>query len=156
MSCRQTFRQSIYIAASIAVVDRCITDPDLMHRWLNPALRCEPVGKWSTHVGSRSRFVVQVPLLQPSLDNLVTERQLGLVVWSFTGFFRGSDRWECQPEGTGTRLLNWFEFEIPNPLVRFGFNLAATLTRQDMQAQLQRLKQIAEELVAAPAHASSR
>ncbi len=158
MTDRQTFQQSIYIAAPIAVVDRCITDQTLMHRWLNPALRCEPIGKWSTDLGSRSRFVVQIPLLQPTLNNLVSERRLGLVVWSFSGFFRGSDRWECQPERTGTRLLNWFEFEIPNPLIRFGFNtFAVSLTRQDMQAQLQRLKQIAEELAAAAEpHVSSR
>lgn len=145
MSLRQTFRQSIYIAASIAVVDRCITDRALMHRWLNPMLRCEPVGQWSTEVGSCSRFVLQIPLLQPALINVITERRLGLVVWNFEGFFRGSDRWECQPEGVGTRLLNWFEFEIPHPLVRFGFNtFAADLTRSDMQAQLHRLKRIAE------------
>jgi len=148
----QTFRQSIYIAAPISIVDRCITDRALMHRWLNPMLRCEPVGHWSTEVGSRSRFVVQIPLLQPTLRNVITERQLGLVVWSFAGFFRGSDRWECQLEGRGTRLLNWFEFEIPHPIIRLGFHtFAAAFTRKDVQAQLQRLKQIAEDLHTATA-----
>lgn len=101
--------------------------------------------------------MVQFPLFQPTLNNLVTERQLGLVVWSFTGFFVGSDRWEYQQEGAGTRLLNWFEFEIPNPLLQFGFNLvAASLTRHDMQGQLQRLKQIAEELTGTHTSAASQ
>jgi len=152
MSLRQTFCQSIYIAAPISIVDRCITDRALMHRWLNPMLRCEPVGRWSTEIGSRSRFVVQIPLLQPTLRNVITERKPGLVVWSFDGFFRGCDRWECQPEGAGTRLLNWFEFEIPNPIIRFGFHtFAADLTRSDLQAQLHRLKQIAEKFHTATA-----
>lgn len=128
-----------------------------MHRWLNPALRCEPVGSWSSDVGSQSRFVVQIPLLQPTLNSTVTERRPGLVVWSFEGFFTGRDRWECRPEGNGTRLLNRFEFKIPNDLVRFGFEtFAANWTRRDMQAQLLRLKQVAQQLAASLDYAPTR
>lgn len=147
MSNPQVFEQSIQINASATVVERCITDLTLMHRWLNPMLRCKPVGEWSTKVGSRSRFAIQIPLLQPTLNSVVVEREPGLVVWEFKGFFRGRDRWECQPTDKGTRLLNRFEFEIPNPLVSWGFNsFAAKWTRDDMQAQLRRLKRVAEEV----------
>ncbi len=146
MSNAQVFEQSIQINASATVVERCITDLSLMHRWLNPALRCEPVGEWSTDVGSCSRFVVQIPLLQPTLKNIVVEREPGLVVWEFQGFFQGRDRWECEPAQQGTRLLNRFEFEIPNPLISWGFNtFAASWTQNDMKAQLRRLKRVAEE-----------
>ena len=141
----QIFEQSIQINASATIVERCFTDQVLMHRWLNPALRCEPIGKWSTELGSLSRFVIQVPLLQPALRSVVAEREPGLVVWEFQGFFKGRDRWECHPEGKGTRLVNRFEFEIPNPIVQFGFNtFAAQWTRTDMAAQLRRLKRVAE------------
>ena len=147
MSNTQVFEQSIQIKASATIVERCITDQTLMHRWLNPILRCEPVGEWSTEVGSRSRFVIQIPVLQPTLKSVVVEREPGLVVWEFQGFFRGRDRWECQPTDKGTRLLNRFEFEVPNPLVSWGFNtFAANWTKSDMQAQLRRLKQVAEEV----------
>ena len=143
----QTFEQSIQINATATVVERCITDRALMHRWLNPVLRCEPVGDWSTDVGSRSRFVVQIPVIKPTLDSKVVERQPGLVVWEFEGFFRGRDRWECQPVYQGTCLLNRFEFEIPNPLVSWGFKtFAQAWTKEDMQAQLRRLKRVAEEI----------
>lgn len=139
--------QSININASTAVVDRCITDRALMHRWLNPLLRCEPVDNWSTDVGSRSRFVIQIPLLKPTLNNVVIARSPGLIVWEFQGFFQGRDRWECQTINQGTHLINHFEFEIPNPVVRWGFNtFAFALTRKDMQAQLHRLKRLAEEI----------
>lgn len=139
--------QSIQIHASAIAVEKCITDRALMHRWLNPALRCDPVGEWSTDVGGKSRFVIQVPLLQPTQRSVVVEREPGLVVWEFNGFFKGRDRWECQPNPKGTKLLNRFEFDIPNPLVRYGFNtLALRWTRQDMQAQLRRLKRVAEEV----------
>ncbi len=142
----QVFEQSIQINASATAVEQCFTDLELMHRWLNPALRCDPVGEWSTHIGSRSRFIIQVPLLYPSLSSTVIEREPGLVVWEFKGFFWGRDRWECQPTERGTTLLNRFEFDIPNPIVRYGFNqFAANWTKQDMQAQLRRLKRVAEE-----------
>ena len=145
----RAFEQSIQINATASVVERCITDLTLMHRWLNPALCCEPVGEvWSTDVGSQSRFIIQVPLLQPSLYSVVVEREPGLVVWEFQGFFQGRDRWECQPIPQGTLLVNRFEFNIPNPLVSWGFNnFAASWTQKDMQAQLRRLKQVAESLV---------
>lgn len=147
MADKQSFEQSVLINASATVVERCLTDRILMHRWLNPALRCEPVGDWSTDLGGESRFVIQVPLLQPALKSVVVEREPGLIVWEFTGFFKGRDRWECNPESKGTRLLNRFEFEIPNPIVRFGFNtFAVGWTKDDMQAQLKRLKRVAEEV----------
>jgi hypothetical protein len=141
----QVFEQSIQIDASATAVERCFTDLELMHRWLNPALRCEPVGEWGTEKGDRSRFVILVPFLQPTLNSVVVEREPGLVVWEFQGFFKGRDRWECQPSSHGTTLLNRFEFEIPNPLVSFGFStFAASWTQRDMKAQLRRLKRVAE------------
>lgn len=141
------FEQSIQIPAPPERVDRCVTEPDLMRQWLNPMLKCESIGSWSVAEGSRFRFIVQIPWLKPTLDCVVTERRQGLVVWSFTGFFTGSDRWECRSEGKGTLLVNRFTFQIPNPLISLGFNLtAAALTRQDMQKQLQRLRKVATTL----------
>ncbi|NEO12850.1 MULTISPECIES: SRPBCC family protein [Moorena] len=143
----QFFEQSIKINASATIVERCITDQSLMHRWLNPILRCESVGQWSTDVGSRSRFIINIPWLQPTLKSVVIDRKPGLVVWQFQGFFKGRDRWECQPAEQGTRLVNRFEFEIPNPIVSWGFNsFAAQWTQNDMKAQLRRLKLVAEEI----------
>lgn len=139
------FEQSIEINASAITVERCFTDLDLMHQWLNPLLRCEPIGDWSTELGGRSRFVINVPLLQPTLKSVVVERSPGLVIWQFTGFFTGRDRWECHPLPQGTYLLNRFEFTIPNPIVSWGFQVfAAKLTSDDMRSQLRRLKQVAE------------
>jgi len=145
---QQMFEQEIQIRASATSVERCFTDLDLLHRWLNPSLRCEPVGEtWTTSLGGRCRFVLQVPLLRPSLRCTVIERLPGTIVWEFDGFFRGRDRWECEPNATGTRLLNRFEFSVPNPVIAWGFNtFAARWTRTDMEAQLRRLKRVAEEV----------
>ena len=115
------------------------------------ALVWVPGGGWQSREGSEFDIRLQVPLLKPTLRAVGVERQPGLVVWAFDGFFRGRDRWEAQPEVGGntpcTTLLNRFEFTIPNPLVSFGFQqFAAGWTKRDMQAQLQRLKQVAERL----------
>lgn len=169
----QVFEQSITIRATATRVEQCFTDRDLMHRWLNPALRCDPVGEWNTDLGGQTRFVIQVPWLEPTLESTVVERRPGLVVWEFSGFFSGRDRWECQPveetEAIGgvntkganipdpttanprppvlTRLLNRFEFTPSNPIVAFGFQtFAARWTQRDMEAQLRRLKRVAETL----------
>jgi hypothetical protein len=147
MSSRQVFEQSIQINASATAVELCLTDLELMHRWLNPMLRCEPIGKWSTNIGSLSRFKIKIPLVQPTLRSSVIKREPGLIVWQFDGFFQGRDRWECQPSVRGTNLVNRFEFEIPNPIVSWGFqNFAANWTKDDMKAQLRRLKRVAEEV----------
>jgi hypothetical protein len=147
MPLAQVFEQSILINASATIVERCFTDLEFMHRWLNPALRCESVGPWNTNLGGRSRFIIKIPILEPTLKSIVVEREPGLIVWEFDGFFQGHDRWECQPTAQGTQLVNRFEFIIPNPLVSWGFSLIASRwTKQDMQAQLKRLKQVAEEI----------
>ncbi|MGD1907514.1 MAG: SRPBCC family protein [Leptolyngbyaceae cyanobacterium] len=140
------FEQAVTIAARATTVERCITNRQLMHQWLNPALRCEPFdATWDTDLGGKSRFILNVPLATPTLISTVIERQPGLIVWGFDGFFKGQDRWDCQPIQSGTELVNRFEFTIPNPLIALGFDLvAARWTKQDMEAQLQRLKQVAE------------
>ena len=143
----QVFEQSIRIKASSVVTEECLTNLELMHRWLNPLLECRPIGTWSTQKGSLSRFTIKLPLLQPSLRSVVAQREPGLIVWEFDGFFKGRDRWECYPTKDGTYLLNRFEFEIPNPVISWGFNnFAINLTKKDMQAQLRRLKRVAEEV----------
>jgi hypothetical protein len=144
---KTVFEQSIHINASATIVERCVTELELMHRWLNPALRCEPVGEWSTKIGSRSRFIIKIPVIEPTLKSVVVEREPGLVVWEFDGFFKGRDRWECQPNPQGTKLINCFQFQIPNAIVSWGFNrFAANWTKNDMKAQLKRLKRVAEEV----------
>ncbi len=148
---KNNFENTILIRATATTVERCFTEQALMRRWLNPALVCEPVGDWSTAVGRQMCFRLRVPFLRPTLLSTVLEREPGLVVWGFDGFFEGRDRWQCDPQtdatGPMTRLLNRFEFEIPNPVVQFGFKtFASTWTQADMAAQLRRLKQVAERL----------
>jgi len=141
------FEQIIEINASATTVEKCFTDLAIMHRWLNPLLSCQAIGNWSTEIGGKSRFIINIPFLQPTLKSVVIQREPGLIIWGFDGFFKGCDRWECQPTEGGTLLINRFEFEIPNPFVSWGFQFfASQWTSRDMQAQLRRLKRVAEEI----------
>jgi hypothetical protein len=149
MPTSQCFEQSIAIRTNSTTVERCFTDLALMNSWLNPILRCEALENlpWSTNLGAKSHFAIQIPVFKPVLMSTIVEREPGLVVWEFDGFFYGRDRWEVQPQDTGSLLINRFEFTIPNPIVAFGFNtFAANWTKADMAAQLERLKQVAERL----------
>lgn len=147
MTRERVFEQSITIAATAAAVEQCLTDQTLMHQWLHPALRCEPIGPWNANLGGRSRFLLNLPLWQPSLVSTVVERTPGLIVWEFEGFFEGRDRWAWQSLSDHVQLVNQFMFAIPNPVVAWGFDLvAAQWTQSDMQAQLRRIKQLAEGL----------
>ena len=147
----KVFKQSIKINATVNTVDSCITNLDLMRRWLNPALGCEAIGQWNTTIGSRSRFILKIPFVKPTLISTVVEREMGLVVWQFEGFFQGRDRWECKSilnnGNDRTELINTFEFKIPNPIVEWGFNnFASQWTKKDMISQLERIKNLAEEI----------
>jgi hypothetical protein len=144
----RAIENQIETQAISANVERCLAELDLLHRWLNPLLRCRGQGEvWSTDLGAIGYFTLQIPVLLPTLQSVVIEREPGLIVWGFDGFFVGRDRWECEPIAGGTRLINRFEFEIPNPLIEFGFDrFAAAWTQADMQAQLRRFKQVAESL----------
>jgi Polyketide cyclase / dehydrase and lipid transport len=144
----RAIENSIEIQTTSTNVERCLAELELLHRWLNPLLCCRGEdGVWSTKLGAIGYFTLQVPILLPTLQSTVVEREPGLIVWGFDGFFVGRDRWECEPIATGTRLINRFEFEIPNPVIEFGFDrFAAAWTQNDMQAQLRRFKQVAESL----------
>lgn len=137
------FEQTCLIAADPTTVEHCIVEPDSMRKWLNPMLECRSIGPWRVDLGSRFRFIIRVPPY-PALDCLVSDRHRGIIEWSFQGFFEGTDRWECRSHPAGTLLVNCFRFDIPNPLVKAGFNLFEGLTRHDMHAQLQRIKTLAE------------
>lgn len=147
MTRKRVFEQTITIAATAAAVEHCLTDQTLMHQWLHPALRCEPIGSWSSSLGGRSRFLINLPFWQPSLCSTVVERAPGLIVWEFEGFFQGRDRWAWRSVANHIELVNQFMFAIPNPVVAWGFDrVAARWTQNDMEAQLQRIKQLAEGL----------
>ncbi|WP_044259999.1 SRPBCC family protein [Richelia intracellularis] len=143
----EVFTQSIEIQADLEVVENCITDINLIQHWLNPVLCCEPLDKWSMDLGNQAKFIIKIPIIMPTLLSTIVVREAGLLVWEFSGFFTGRDHWEYQTIINGTLLLNRFEFQIPNPLVFWGFNaFARGLTRTDMQVQLQRIKIIAETI----------
>jgi hypothetical protein len=141
---KQVWEQSIQINASAVVVDRCITELNLLQRWMISS--CEPMGEWCVTVGSYSRLVVKLSLFQFNLSRIVIVREPGLIVWGFDGFITGRDRWECRPHERGTLLVNRWELQTSN-LAGWGWRRwAGNWTADEMETQLMRLKYVAEEL----------
>jgi Polyketide cyclase / dehydrase and lipid transport len=140
-------KKSIQINASATVVDRCLTELLLLRRWRNGLVTCEPLGAWSPEVGSRSHLRLENSLWPLSLRNIVVRREPGLIVWEFRGWLRGLDRWECQPWAGGTRLLNCWEWQATNGWIDWWWkSFGAKSIEEDIDAQLMRIKYVAEEL----------
>ncbi len=141
---KQVWEQSIQINTSAVVVDRCITELNLLRQWMSSS--CEPIGDWSVSIGSYSRLVVKLSLFQFNLSRIVVVREPGLIVWGFDGLITGRDRWECRPHEQGTLLVNRWELQTSN-LAGWGWRrLASNWTADEMANQLRRLKYLAEEL----------
>lgn len=98
------YTQAIEIAAGVAQVERCLIDPALMRRWLNPLLGCEALGSPTGQLGSRYRFFLRLPLVSPSLDCVIAERAEGLVQWQFEGFFSGHRPLGMLPPAAGNAI----------------------------------------------------
>ncbi len=145
-----TIENEIRVAAPPLTAETYLLDPEKLHRWINPLFRFEPVGESGTTAGSRFRFVLQIPPIHPALEYEIAEHSFDptpdaptvcTVVYRFTGFMEGRDTWTFTAEGDGTRVWNRFEYDVPNPLVRLGWQiLAEPFTVRDMREQMERLR----------------
>jgi hypothetical protein len=144
---KEPWERSIQINASALIVDRCLTELDLIQRWRNSLVLTLPIGDWSVAEGSRSRLFLQFSLLPITLRNVVVRREPGLIVWKFTGWLQGYDRWECQPTDRGTRLVNCWEGQMGNRWLDWWWKyFGERAWADDREAQLMRIKYVAEEL----------
>jgi hypothetical protein len=139
--------KSIEIKASATVVDRCLTDLALMQRWRNGLVTCTARGEWSTSLGSRSRLRLENSFWPLALGQIVVQREPGAIVWEFSGWLRGSDGWECQPSASGTKLVHRWEWRAANGWIAWWWrSFGARAIEEDIEAQLMRIKYVAEEL----------
>jgi Polyketide cyclase / dehydrase and lipid transport len=140
-------QKSIYIKASATVVDRCLTELELIHRWRNGLVTCEALGEWLLSPGSRSRLRLENSLWPIVLRNNLVRREPGLVRWEFQGLLRGFDQWECQPAAAGTQLVNRWQWQAANGWLDWWWrNFGARAIEDDIEAQLMRIKYVAEEI----------
>jgi Polyketide cyclase / dehydrase and lipid transport len=141
------WENAIQINASATLVERCLTELALIQRWRNGLVIMMPIDDWSTVEGSRSRLLLQSSLLPVTLRNRVVHREPGLIVWEFTGWLRGKDCWECLPTDQGTKLVNRWGWQVNNPWLNWWWRyVGSRALKDDIEAQLMRIKYVAEEL----------
>jgi hypothetical protein len=143
----RTYERSIQIEATATAVERCFTELDLVSQWLTPMFRCEAIGNWEAAVGNRCHLTIVSRFLRLGTIARVIVREPGSIVWQFEGALRGIDRWECEPNSEGTRLIHSREMTFSNPIFAWLFDrLFLSSTEHQNKVQISRLKAVAEEV----------
>lgn len=125
-----------------------MTDRALMERWMSPAVVFSPLDGWRFDTGAPWRM--QLRGLGSLLDAgyIVADRQPGLILWAFDGFWEGFDAWHWRSLDDGRTLIqNRIEYNLRVP----GLDLIWPLTigplmGRDADVQMQRLKRVCEQL----------
>ncbi|MCG8353128.1 MAG: SRPBCC family protein [Chloroflexales bacterium] len=131
-------------------VEAVMTERNLMELWMSPAVRFEPLDDWRFATGDRWRMTLTGVGDLLHADYVVHDRQPGLVLWAFNGFWEGFDAWRWLPDSDApaaqTIIQNRIEYEIRIP----GLDLlwpvtVGPLMGWDARVQMQRLKRVCED-----------
>ncbi len=140
----------VVVNAPMERVEQVMTDEPLMRRWMSPAVQFKPAHNWSFAQGERWSLTLTGVGDILRANYIVHERRPGLVLWYFNGFWEGFDAWHWMPDQNHaghTLIQNRIEYELCIP----GLDLLWPLTVApfmgwDARVQMQRLKQVCEEV----------
>ncbi len=138
----------VIVNAPMDRVERVMTEPALMERWISPAVQFMPLDGWRFDAGApwRLRLTGAGPLFKAGY--VVAERRPGLVLWAFDGFWEGFDAWQWLPwqDRTDQTLIhNRIEYRLKIPGLDSIWPLTiAPFMKLDAQTQMKRLQQVCE------------
>lgn len=140
----------VVVHAPMEVVESVMTDRELMLRWMSPTVRFEPLDGWRFDTGAPWRLTLTGLGNLLVADYVVHERQPGLVLWAYTGFWQGFDAWHWMPapeDPQQTIIQNRLEYELRVP----GLNLiwpvtVGPLMGWDARVQMKRLREVCESV----------
>ncbi len=149
------------VHAPMEAVDRIMTEKPLMDRWASPSVQFKPRNGWSFEKGAQWRLTLTGlgPLL--SADYVVYDRQPGLILWYYNGFWEGCDAWHWWQVPTApqhqTIIQNRLEYELRIPgLELIWSSVMVPLMQFDARIQMMRLQRVGnnyQRLLSAPATA---
>lgn len=150
---KHLLEEFIVVSAPMERVDAVMTDRALMLRWMSPAVRFEPLERWSFEQGARWRLTLTGLGRVLEASYRVYDRQPGLILWAFDGFWEGFDAWHWLPhEGSSTQTLiqNRVEYTLRIPIMDLLWPATVgPLMGWDAKVQMRRLKSVCEEAIAA-------
>lgn len=139
----------IVVAASPERVEQVMTNQALMRRWMSPTVRFEPLEMWSFERGARWRLTLTGLGRVLESQYVVYDRQPGLILWAFDGFWEGFDawRWLTFPhDATKTLIQNRIEYNLRIPVLDLIWpTTIGPLMGWDAKVQMRRLKGVCEE-----------
>jgi hypothetical protein len=138
------FEEWIAIKATPDAVERCLTDPNLMERWMSPLQMIEPrEGPWM-QTGSTMRLRLKT-LGMPHVDYTVVERVPGRLIIRLDGFLVGTYARRWFADGDTTVLLARVDYVVPNEGLRPFFTYLGQLFAQfDLRIELDRIRRLLE------------
>lgn len=139
----------IAVRAGMERVGAVMTDERLMRRWMSPAVQFTPLEGWHFERGARWRLTLTGLGRLLEANYVVFERQPGLILWAFDGFWEGFDAWHWLPMAADpqqTMIQNRIEYTLKIP----GLDLIWPMTvgplmGWDAHVQMRRLKAVCEE-----------
>ncbi|MGB9633395.1 MAG: SRPBCC family protein [Chloroflexaceae bacterium] len=139
----------VVVEAPLERVEAVMTERALMTRWMSPAVRFEPLETWSFEQGARWRLTLTGLGRALEAHYVVHDRQPGLVLWAFNGFWEGFDAWHWRPfQGHAGRTLiqNRIEYNLSIPILDVLWPATVgPLMGWDAKVQMRRLKSVCEE-----------
>lgn len=138
------FEEWIAIKAPPEAVERCLTDPSQMERWMSPLQMIEPrEGAWM-QPGSTMRLRLKT-IGMPHVDYTVVERAPGRLIIRLDGFLIGTYERRWFVDGDKTIMLARVDYVVPNAAVRPFFTYLGQLFAQfDLRIELDRIRRLLE------------
>ncbi|NJP07861.1 MAG: SRPBCC family protein [Chloroflexaceae bacterium] len=140
----------VVVHAPMDVVDRVITERNLMMRWASPSVRFDPLDGWRFDEGAPWKLTLTgLGDVMPA-DYVVHAREPGLILWAYNGFWEGFDAWHWFPASNDphgpTIIQNRLEYELRSPLLPLFWRFTLVpFMKWDAEVQMQRLKRVCEQ-----------
>ncbi|NJM08133.1 SRPBCC family protein [Candidatus Gracilibacteria bacterium] len=138
----------IVVSATLVQVDAAMTERALMQRWMSPAVQFAPQhGNWSFAEGTRWQLTLSGLGDLLRAEYVVQERQPGLILWAFDGFWQGFDAWHWFAASAPGQVIiqNRIEYDLRVPGLAAIWPLTVgPLMGWDARTQMQRLKEVCE------------
>lgn len=137
----------VLVAAPTARVEAVMTERELMGRWMSRAVQFTPRDGWRFDKGAPWQLTLTGLGRMLEAHYIVHDRQPGLILWAFDGFWEGFDAWHWRPAGpTATLIQNRIEYALRLPVLDLIWPATVgPMMGWDARAQMERLKQVCEQ-----------
>jgi hypothetical protein len=139
----------VVVDAGMDRVEQVMTEQRLMQSWMSSAVQFAPTeGPWSLAQGTRWQLGLTGLGRLLEANYIVYQRQPGLIIWAFDGFWEGLDAWKWMPyqhNTAQTLIQNRIEYDLKIPALDLIWPATiGPLMGWDAKVQMRRLKHVCE------------